>query len=119
MPGTRPGKVGIYELLQDHEVPEASIRVIRMAASGQAVERHLHHRSTQIYVALEGQTIVEREGVDTRLSPYDVCVVPPNVAHGAYAAGGTAVVMNISIPPLSADDQVLVPKIEATARWGD
>lgn len=119
MAGTRPGKVGVYELLQDYEVPEASVRVIRMTASGQAVERHLHHRSTQIYVALEGHAIVEREGVETRLAPYEVCVVSPDVAHGAYATGGTAIVMNISIPPLSADDQVLVPKIEATARWGD
>lgn len=119
MAGERPGKVGIYELLQDYEVPEASIRIIRMASEGQAVERHLHHRSMQLYVALDGRSIVERDGVATELRPYEVCVVEPDVAHAAHAVEGTAVVMNISMPPLSADDQVPVPRIEAAARWGD
>lgn len=38
----RPVPVGNYELLEDFESPAATVRVLRMARTGQAVERHVH-----------------------------------------------------------------------------
>lgn len=114
MADVRPPLVGHYELLQDYEVPTASVRVFRLAGGGgDAVDAHTHHRSMQIYVALSGQIVVEKDGVETLLEPYQALAVWPGSAHGARPAGGPAVVMNISVPPLGADDQVANPKTEA------
>jgi len=107
----RPSRVGNYELLEDFESNDASVRILRMAKSAEAIQPHLHHRSTQIYVALEGQACVERDGHPTTIKPYEVLVIAPDTVHSAYAAGETAVVLNISIPPLTGDDQVLVPRL--------
>ena len=107
----RPVRVGNYDLLEDFESNDASVRIIRMAKSAQAIQPHLHHRSTQIYVALEGQSYVECDGHPTLLKPYQVLVVAPETVHAAYPAGEIAVVLNVSIPPLKGDDQVLVPRL--------
>lgn len=117
MPGERPVKVGLYELLQDFETAEASIRVIRMERGTKAVERHVHHRSTQIYVALQGRCRIERDGTIVETKPYEVVVIPPGTVHGAQSAAGEAVFMNISMPPLAADDQVPVARMEPAAIW--
>ncbi|MGE5594947.1 MAG: cupin domain-containing protein [Hyphomicrobiales bacterium] len=104
----RPPIVGQYELLQDFEAPAASIRVFRVAAGGEGVEPHIHRRSTQFYVALEGRVVIEKDGIETRLEPFEVLSVPPGSMHAARAAGGEAIVLNISVPPLAPDDQVAV-----------
>jgi quercetin dioxygenase-like cupin family protein len=98
--------VGNYELVQDFDSPEASIRVFRVWAGGNSVQPHVHQHSTQYYVALEGRVTIERDGVETVLEPYEVLPVHRGVLHGAKATGAEAVVLNISVPPLRADDQV-------------
>lgn len=108
MTATRPTPVGLYHLLTDFECPAASVRVIRMSGEGDAVGSHLHRRSMQLYVAIEGSVAVEVDGVETVLHPYEVMAVWPGSVHRASPVDGTAVVANISIPPLGADDQVPV-----------
>ncbi len=105
MQSSRPPQVGVYDLLQDFESPAVSVRVLRVS-SRQAIHEHVHRRSMQIYVALEGQVAVDCDGVETTIEPYQTVTVWPGTIHGARAAVGTAVVMNISVPPLGADDQV-------------
>jgi mannose-6-phosphate isomerase-like protein (cupin superfamily) len=103
----RPPLVGHYELLQDYEVATASVRVFRLgAAASEAVESHVHRRSMQIYVALEGSAIIAKDGVDTLIEPYEALAVWAGSTHGARPVGESVVLMNISIPPLAADDQV-------------
>lgn len=106
MTSPRPTPVGLYHILQDYECPTASVRVFGMAADAEAVAGHVHHRSMQIYVALEGTVLVDVDGVETMLKPYDVLPVWPGRVHRASSVNGSAVLMNISIPPLAADDQV-------------
>jgi mannose-6-phosphate isomerase-like protein (cupin superfamily) len=108
MTNPRPAPVGLYHILQDYECPTASVRVFRMKAGSEAIAGHVHHRSMQIYVALEGTVLVDVDGVETMLKPYDVLPVWPGGRHSASAVDGGAVLMNISIPPLAADDQVPV-----------
>lgn len=108
----RPVPVGNYELLEDLETGEATVRVLRMANTGQAVERHVHQRSAQIYVALQGRIRVEMDGATVVLEPYKATRIPAGTVHGAGPIGETAVLMNISVPPLTADDQVKVPRFE-------
>lgn len=109
----RPIPVGVYEVLQDFSCPTASVRVFRLAAEGDAVGGHIHRRSMQIYVALEGSVVVELEGVEHTLVPFDALPVWPGMKHRASPVAGDALLMNISIPPLTADDQVPL------AEWGE
>jgi mannose-6-phosphate isomerase-like protein (cupin superfamily) len=118
MTSPRPSPVGTYEILQDFEAPEVSIRVIKMSGTGQSVGRHIHHRSTQVYIALQGRTTVDRNGELTHIEPYQTVVVAPETIHAAFPDGQSSIVMNISMPPLQADDQVPVPRFEASAAWG-
>lgn len=112
MAGPRPVRVGNYDLLEDFETAEATVRVLQMARTGQAIDQHVHERSTQIYVALQGRIRVEVDGAVRELAPYQATTIPAGSAHGAGPIGETAVLMNISIPPLRADDQLPVPRFE-------
>jgi mannose-6-phosphate isomerase-like protein (cupin superfamily) len=105
MPGNRPQPVGAYEVIQDFENSSMSIRVIRMAAEAMAINAHVHQRSAQVYVALSGSVRIECDGVETVLRPYDVLSVPIGSLHRAHPVDGAAIVMNISVPPLAANDQ--------------
>lgn len=109
MTSPRPTPVGLYHILQDFECPAASVRVFRMASTGDSVAGHVHRRSMQIYVALEGSVVVDVDGVETLLEPYGALPVWPGSVHSATPVGADAVLMNISIPPLAADDQVAAP----------
>jgi mannose-6-phosphate isomerase-like protein (cupin superfamily) len=101
----RPVPVGNYSLLEDFECPTASIRVIQLKASDERVEPHAHRRSMQLYVVLSGEAVVESDNIERRLEPYTPFAVWPGSAHGLRPVTEEAIVMNISIPPLAADDQ--------------
>ena len=101
----RPAPVGAYELLADFEGTEASVRVLQLSGAPSSVRPHRHRLSVQIYVALSGTSIIEVDGVETVLTPYHVLEVPRGRLHAAQPAGGPAILMNISVPPLAADDQ--------------
>lgn len=107
----RPTPVGLYQLLQDFDCPAASVRVFRMDGERDAVASHVHRRSTQIYVALRGTVMIDVDGMETVLAPYQALAVWPGQAHSASAIGGEVILMNISAPPLAADDQVPVAAI--------
>ncbi|MCC6382744.1 MAG: cupin domain-containing protein [Dehalococcoidia bacterium] len=108
----RPPRVGRYTVLTDFQASGASVRVFELGQATGAVEAHVHQRSAQIYVALEGQVVIVREGHETTITPYEALEVPAGQVHAARAAGGRAVVMNVSVPPLAADDQM-----PATPLW--
>ncbi len=101
----RPVAVGVYELLTDFDQRSMSVRVFRLSPGQEQVNLHRHRYSTQVYVALEGQVAVHRDGVETVLAPYQALEVIPGMVHGARAVDDFAVVMNISTPPLAVDDQ--------------
>jgi mannose-6-phosphate isomerase-like protein (cupin superfamily) len=98
----------MYQLLQDFECAATSVRVFRMQGARDAVGSHVHRRSAQVYVALRGTVMVDVDGMETVLAPYQALAVWPGQGHSASAVGGEAVLMNISVPPLGADDQVAV-----------
>ena len=101
----RPTLVGDYELLLDFESRSAGVRVLRLINAG-GIEPHTHRRTRQIYVALEGTSVVNIDGTETELAPYTALEVAPEHVHSARPAGASSLVMNISVPPLLADDQV-------------
>ena len=100
--------VGDYEILQDFESPAASVRVFAMPVGVGAVGSHVHRRSMQIYVALQGAVAVEIDGVERTLLPYEAIAVWPGSKHCASPVDGDVVLLNISVPPLAADDQLAV-----------
>lgn len=108
MTNPRPAPVGRYELLQDFVSPVASVRIIRMSGTGNEVELHVHRWSAQVYVGIEGRAGIQLNGQEHTIGPNEVLAVPANSVHGARPLTPTAVVMNISVPPLAADDQVAV-----------
>ncbi|MCA9821187.1 MAG: hypothetical protein KC470_01185 [Dehalococcoidia bacterium] len=101
----RPIPVGIYELLTDFDAPKMSVRVFRLKEGKEHVDLHRHRISTQVYVALEGRAGIMRDGVEEIIEPHHAIEITPGVVHGARAVDGSAVVMNISVPALAADDQ--------------
>lgn len=103
---TRPTPVGNYEVLQDFESVDASIRVIEMGDSSHTVGPHVHLHSTQTYLALEGTVSVTVDGVETVIRPYECVHVPVGARHATRPVGGRAVIANISVPPLRVDDQL-------------
>jgi len=105
MENTRPARVGSYEVLEDFTSRAASVRLLRLGESD-AVEPHLHRRSTQIYVSLSGVSVITLDGRDELLPPYAMVEVPPETAHSARCDEGRSMLLNISVPPLAADDQL-------------
>lgn len=105
MTDQRPQLVGDYKLLQDFQNNSIGIRVLQMSSDDKQIEPHLHHHSAQVYIGLEGKAIVECDGVEHQVSAYDIVSIPRQSLHTARALDGPAVVMNISVPPLRADDQ--------------
>lgn len=104
----RPPLVGRYAVLADNEAASATVRVFELGEDIGQVDLHVHQRSAQIYVALQGRVVIMREGHESALVPYEALEVPAGEAHAARAAGERAIVMNISVPPLAPDDQVPV-----------
>ena len=102
--------VGEYQILQDFESPSASVRIFAMPLGAGAVGSHVHRRSMQIYVALQGAVAVEVDGAERTLLPYEAMAVWPGGTHRASPVDGDVVLMNISIPPLAADDQLAVAR---------
>ena len=105
MTSPRPIPVGVYELLSDFDSKRMGVRVFRLKRGSEYVDRHRHRISTQVYVALEGTVAILRDGVETLLDPHQALEVLPGVVHAARSVGLSALVMNISVPPLRADDQ--------------
>jgi mannose-6-phosphate isomerase-like protein (cupin superfamily) len=106
MAGDRPPLVGEYDLVTDYESDEMTVRIFRMTTGTERIEPHVHQRSAQVYVPLVGQVTVSVDGVETIVNPYHVLRVAAGRAHSARPTAGTVIVMNISVPPLRADDQV-------------
>lgn len=100
--------VGEYQILQDFECPTASVRVFAMPIGAGAIGAHVHRRSMQIYVALQGSVAVEIDGVERTLLPYEALAVWPGSKHRASPVDGDVILMNISVPPLAPDDQLAV-----------
>ncbi|GBD23514.1 hypothetical protein HRbin29_01180 [bacterium HR29] len=109
--------VGRYELLQDYSGAQMSIRILRLRGGEESVQRHVHNRSAQVYVALVGRLLVERDGEETIIEPYETAEVPPGTVHGARPLDEEAIVANISVPPLAPDDQIPASRLES-ANWG-
>lgn len=105
MSDLRPALVGNYELLLDFECRDAGVRILRLADPA-GIEPHVHRRTRQIYVALEGTSIIDIDGVETELTPYTALEVGAEHMHSARAAARASIIMNISVPPLSPDDQL-------------
>lgn len=104
----RPATVGRYEVLQDFVCPEASVRVLRLEGPAESIDQHLHHKSMQLYLSLDGRVVITVDGEQKTLAPYEVLGIWPGTAHGAAPADDVATLVNISIPPLSAEDQLPV-----------
>lgn len=104
----RPAPVGRYEVLQDFDCPAATVRVLRLAGAAEHIDQHLHRRSMQIYVSIDGEARIVVDGVEHVIRPYEALPVWPGSEHGAVAGSAEATLVNISIPPLAADDQLAV-----------
>jgi mannose-6-phosphate isomerase-like protein (cupin superfamily) len=112
----RPIPAGAYDLLQDFQCSKASVRILRIPAQSKSVRKHVHARSAQIYVALEGRVLVELDGDWYPLDPYEALYVPIGSEHAASPAGEEpVVVMNISVPPLGPRDQKLLSRMKTPA----
>ncbi len=105
MTDERPKLVGEYDLVQDFVNNNMSIRVLQMDGDDNAVGPHVHYRSSQVYIGLSGKAAITCDGVEHIVNPYDIVSIPVRSLHAARAVDGPAVVMNISVPPLRADDQ--------------
>ena len=76
-------------------MPECSIRIIGMREA-ERVAAPYHEKCTQIYTVLE---------YTFRLYHYETVCIERGTVRSVRAAGGTAPVLSLSIPPLECEDQ--------------
>lgn len=105
MASERPQIIGRYQLLGHLENAASTVRILRMEDGSQEVVPHVHNHSTQVYVVLSGKAAIEVDGVEQVIGMNEMVSVPLRSLHRANPVGGPAVVLNISVPPLRADDQ--------------
>ena len=98
--------MGDYEVLHDVRMPECSLRILRLEP-GKAVNRHIHHKTTQIYFILEGEGVATIGGKSRTLGPMQSLRIPTDTPH-AIRTESSVTVLNISIPPIRMSDQIIV-----------
>jgi len=109
--------VGKYDILTDYVTPGASVRVFRIHGAGERIDQHIHHKSTQIYLSIQGAARITVDGVEHIVGPYEALTVCPGIAHGAVPVGEEAILANISIPALEFDDQLPVEQDLEPPDW--
>lgn len=96
--------MGDYGVLSHVEMPECSIRIIWLREA-EFVAPHYHDLSTQIYTVLDRE-VETRIGEGTfRLRPYETVRIERGTVHSIRPLDGPALVLSLSIPPLSREDQ--------------
>jgi len=98
--------MGDYQILVDIRTPECSLRTLRLS-SGRTVKLHVHHKTTQIYLVIEGDAVATVAGENKKLGSMESLRIPVDTPH-ALSTESTAIVVSISIPPLRLDDQIIV-----------
>ncbi len=99
---------GHYEVLSHVELPECSIRIVRVRP-GEEVASHYHRECAQIYTVLEGVVEVRIGESSYRLLPYETVRVEKGTVHGVNPLQGPALLLSISIPPLKREDHHPAP----------
>jgi len=95
--------VGDYEVISHQEMPECSLRLLKLTKD-KGVHLHHHHKTTQIYFVLEGTARATVAGKSAVLKPYQILRIPRDALHD-IRTDGEALVLSISMPPLDASDQ--------------
>ena len=97
-------QMGDYEVLSYVEMPECSLRILSLKPA-QFVASHYHKESVQVYTVLDRQ-VEARVGDRTyQLRPYETVRIEKGTIHSVRAIGDSALVLSLSIPFLSRDDQ--------------
>lgn len=66
------------------------------------VAPHIHNIQEQIYYILQGEALVDLEGVETIVGPWTVIHIPPGVSHAIYNTG--MIDLQLVVVTLPADD---------------
>ena len=98
--------MGDYEVVSSVRTEECSLRLLNMG-TGQYVNPHHHHKTTQTVFVIDGEVEVTVEGTSKILHQYDILRIKPGKIHSLQASG-PARALSISIPPLEMDDQHLL-----------
>ncbi|GEM_PF-2307458 len=96
--------LGDYRVLSYVEMPDCSLRVLRLGAERE-VNLHYHTKSSQVYFILKGTADVTVNGKVTKLKENQSVRIPVRTVHGIRSDDG-AVALSISIPPLDLADQL-------------
>ncbi len=99
--------MGNYEVLSHVEMPECSIRIIGMHET-EYVAPHYHDDSTQIYTVLEHEVEAKVGERTFHLLPYETVRIEKGTVHSVRAVTGSALVLSLSIPPLTREDHHVV-----------
>lgn len=108
--------MGDYEVVLDTRTAETSLRLLRVRPR-KGVLPHFHRNTTQIYIVVMGAVQIQTGKRRLRARPFRTVEVPPRTIH-ALSASKPSLVLSVSIPPLSMDDQYPVGKatdIDVTA----
>ncbi len=99
--------MGRYEILSHVLMPECSIRIIGMRER-EHVAPHYHNQSTQIYTVLEHEVEAQVGERTFRLRPYETVRIEKGVIHSVRPLAGQALLLSLSVPPLSREDHHVV-----------
>lgn len=85
---------------QDTEGAPASVHLVEISEDSRP---HFHKETTEIYVVLEGEGILEADGKEIPLRPMTAVTIFPGCVH--RARGSNLKVLNIPFPPFDPEDE--------------
>jgi mannose-6-phosphate isomerase-like protein (cupin superfamily) len=91
-------------LLERHDLSVIQERV----PPGGCEKRHYHRKSTQMFYILQGNAVMERDGVRHEMSEGDSIFVEPGVPHKLMNMGSTNVMFLVISSPESHGDRAEV-----------
>lgn len=95
--------LGNYEILSHVEMPECSMRILRLTET-EYVAAHYHQKCSQVYTVLENQVEARVGDRLLRLRPYETVHIEKGTVHSVRAVGGSALLLSLSIPPMDRED---------------
>jgi len=81
---------------------ENAVATVHLTDISKDSRAHYHKRMTEIYIVLEGEGVLEADGVTYPLKPMTTVMIPPGCVHRAV---GNLRIINVPMPPFDPSDE--------------
>ena len=92
--------------------PGNQVATLHLVEIDGAAQLHYHQRTTELYLILEGEGIVELDGKQVAVKPLTALLIPPGCRHRAI---GRLRLINIPVPAFDPADEFVVEAMPEAA----